>query len=92
MLYVAWPVGTRARLPIGSNVRLFVRDPYGDVRADLARGFESVTTPPPDARDTGFHHGIWRLSVAGSDPNDVYMVRPSKTERWPLASPPVACA
>jgi hypothetical protein len=89
LMDVAWPPGSRS--PTGET-RQFVRDPYGKVSSALAGRFESVATLPGDARDTGFHHGIWRLSFADSDPGDAYVVGPSKTERWPLQSPPLSCA
>jgi hypothetical protein len=89
VLQVAWPPGSAS--PTGES-REFVRDPNRAVSAALAARFESVATLPSDARDTGVHHGIWRLSFADSDPDDAYVVGPAKTERWPRADPPLVCA
>jgi len=88
-LDLAWPVGTVATTL--RSVHEYVRDPDGVVEKQLAQRFDPRATPPTDARSTGFHHGIWQLWLADSDPGSAYIVGPARTERWPLVPRRVGC-
>ena len=82
-LHLGWPPGTASRFQNGPHVRQYVRDPEGTFpRGELAGPYSGNASLPPDARDTGFRAGEWRLWVAPGG-RAVYLAADRRVERWP---------
>lgn len=88
------PVGSVARKG-GDQVWLYVRYPdrLEDYQVGVRGSFLEEAPLPPDAYDTGFHRGDWRLWVSPSQIEQyIYVVNGDKAERWPRSSEPPICA
>jgi hypothetical protein len=91
-LVLAWPPGRIAASDQARNVRQYLRDPK-EVLADLEAGGFGRASLPADARDTGYHHGAYRLWVSSSNADRfVYVAGPGGVERWPRATRQIGCA
>ena len=93
-LSVAWPPGRVASSIDAPTVRQYVRDPYRAYRQVRFRGSFARDVPlPPDARATGYHHGLYALWVSPSDADrHVYVQGPDGVERWARPTEPIYCA
>lgn len=68
----------------------YVSDPEG-VLADVAPGYESDTTLPRDAQDTGYRLDDTQLWLA-ADSSAAYLVTGEGTERLAVLPEPFGCA
>ncbi|MEV1008085.1 hypothetical protein [Streptomyces sp. NPDC049881] len=71
---------------------LYARDPEGVLPGGmLAAPYDGDAALPADARDTGWHLGDRRLSLA-ADGATAYVRTPEGVEAWPLVVPGMGCA
>ncbi|MGQ0466117.1 MAG: hypothetical protein ACT4QG_12430 [Sporichthyaceae bacterium] len=76
---------------LGQTLPTYVRDPQHEVASELLVPFESDTTLPSVAADTGLRTGEFAL-FAGPDARAIYAVGPDRVERWPARVPKPARA
>jgi hypothetical protein len=76
------------------SVRQYVWDPGSAHQFNLETTPLRGASPPPDAKDTGYHKDDVRLWVADSDSmTAVYLQHPDGTfDRWPRAMRPILCS
>lgn len=90
MLNLGWPPGTVASS--GSQSRQYLRDPKGVLPDRKYRTLLILDVLlPADARPTGHRLGAIELYLSPSDYDGIYLVGPSRAERWPQSDPMTAC-
>lgn len=89
-LGIGWPLGTLSAS--AAQLRQYIRDPRGSVRAGLRDRLGLGVLPPADARATGYRYGQIEIFFSPTDQDQaVYLVGPSAVERWPRADPMALC-
>ncbi len=90
-LGIGWPVGTLSAS--AAQLRQYIRDPRGSVRADLRDRLGLGVVLPTDARTTGYRYGRIEVFLSPTDQDQaIYLVGPSAVERWPRADPMALCS
>ena len=91
LLGIGWPVGTLSAS--AAQLRQYIRDPRGIVRAGLRDRLGLGVALPTDALATGYRYGQIEVFLSPTDQDQsVYLVGPSAVERWPRADPMELCS
>lgn len=90
-LNIGWPVGTISRSAV--EARQFIRDPNGSVSPrNLRHRLDLDAKLPGDATPTGYRFNELEIYFSPSDQDRaVYVVGPSRVERWPRSDPMTLC-